>query len=105
MSSKNVLLSNGVEFESLQAANLYFDGLRERPKGTTFSGQELDNLRALYEDYCRVTKYPVPGKITGFHTAFEPRPGGSHPCFFVEFESGKPKPFSQIKALKEIANK
>jgi hypothetical protein len=100
MVSRNIILGNGLEFESIGAGKMYFRPLlKDAELGKPFTGKELQDIAALYEAYCRKTNWPVSSPPTAFFPKNEGGPGYSTRCFGIEFEDGSTGRFSLDKAL------
>lgn len=77
--------------------------LNGRDLKQAFGGEELADIRAVYEDYCAKTGWALQSRPASFYPAHDRGPGYTTRCFGVTFEDGKTGNFSMDKALRAIA--
>lgn len=102
--AKSVSLKTGRAFETVTAAQDHFSSLlRSRPLKEPFTGNDLADIGAAYEDYCAKTKWKLPAPPVSFYPAHGRGPGYTTRCFGVTFSNGDTSIFSMDKALSAIA--
>ncbi len=102
--AKSVLLTTGRAFETVTAARDYFSTLLHgRLLKEPFTGDDLADIRAAYEEYCAKTDWKLPGTPASFYPAHGRGPGYTTRCFGVTFANGEAAIFSMDKALSAIA--
>jgi hypothetical protein len=106
MASKNIDLGNGLKFESITAGKMHFEPiLKDAALGKHFAGQEFQDIKALYDAYCRETGWLVASPPAAFFPKHEGGPGYTTRCFGIEFDDGSSGRFSLDKALSAVAVK
>ncbi|ARW85391.1 hypothetical protein [Aeromonas salmonicida] len=93
-------------FASQKEAESFFYQIRDTSwenKTAITEGRQFELLRALYEEYCRCTDWPLPGKAVSFLARYIGREGGTTVGFGVIFDNGKETEFSARKAIKAVA--
>ena len=93
-------------FSSQKEAEFFFYQIRDgswESKTAITEGRQFDLLKALYEEYCRCTDWPLPGKAVSFMAKYIGREGGTTVGFGVTFDNGKETEFSARKAIKAVA--
>ncbi len=102
--AKSVSLRTGRAFATVTAAKEYFSRiLNGRELNQEFGGDELTDVRAVYEDYCAKTGWELQSSPASFYPAQDRGPGYTTRCFGVTFEDGTTGNFSMDKALRAIA--
>jgi hypothetical protein len=71
--------------------------------GKHFAGQEFQDIKALYEAYCRQTNWVIKSPVTAFFPKNETGNGFATKCFGIQFEDGSTGRFSLDKALSAVA--
>jgi len=105
MVSKNIDLGSGLEFESITAGKMHFEPtLKNATSGEHFAGQEFQDMKALYDAYCRKTNWTVKSPVAAFFAKNESGKGFTTRCFGIQFEDGSTDRFSLDKALSVVAN-
>lgn len=104
MASKKVDLGGNLKFESVAAGKAHFDKiLKDTAIGAHITVQEFREIKALYEEYCRKTNWPLSSPPVAFYPMHERGPGYTTRCFGVEFKDGSKNRFSLDKALSAVA--
>ncbi len=104
MVSKNIDLGNGPKFESITAGKMYFEPiLKDAALGKHFAGQESQNIKALYDAYCRKTNWIDKSPVAAFFAKNESEKGYTTRCFGIQFKDGTTYRFSLDKALSAAA--
>jgi len=102
--AKSVSLRTGRAFGTVTAANEHFALiLNGRGLKQEFSGDELADIRAVYEDYCAKTGWNLQSPPASFYPTYDRGPGYTTRCYGVTFEDGTTGNFSMEKALRAIA--
>jgi hypothetical protein len=102
--AKSVSLRTGRAFGTVTAANEHFALiLNGRGLKQEFSGDELADIRAVYEDYCAKTGWNLQSPPASFYPTYDRGPGYTTRCYAVIFEDGTTGNFSMEKALRAIA--
>jgi hypothetical protein len=102
--AKSVSLRTGRAFATVTAAKEYFSRILDgRELKQEFRGNELADVRAVYEDYCAKTGWELQSSLASFYPAHDRGPGYTTRCFGVTFEDGTTGNFSMDKALRAIA--
>lgn len=102
---KSVRLSTGLEFNSISAGSEHFKKLLDGQEfAKPFSGPEVADIRAAFDDYCVKTAWPVPSPPASFYPTHDRGPGFTTRCYGVTFEDGSKDNFSMPKALSVIAS-
>ena len=105
MVSKTVDLGNGLKFNTIGDAKKHFaDILDSKVLEQRFSGQNYNEVAALYEAYCKKTNWPIPSPVAGFFPKYERGKGFTTKCFGIEFLDGSIDRFSLDKALSAVAS-
>lgn len=101
-----------LSFESQKAAEEYFYNIRDeywKSKQVIRDSVIFEQLKALYEQYCKETNWPMPGTPVSFRVKNNHRgqgsSGGTTQGFAVTFDNGEEKEFSAEKAIQAIAKK
>lgn len=72
------------------------------------TGQLFLELKEIYETYCDITDWPLPGLVTGFSATQTRRQKGTTwsttICYRVHVDNGDVKEFSIKQALTALAN-
>ena len=93
-------------FASQKEAEMFFYRIRDsswETKTAITEGRDFQMLKALYEDYCRCTDWPMLGNAESFMARYIGRDGGTTVGFGVTFDNGKETEFSARKAIKAVA--
>jgi hypothetical protein len=102
--AKSVSLKTGRTFPTVTAAKKHFDLVLDgRELKQEFTGDELADIRSVYEDYCAKTGWHLQSPPASFHPTHDRGPGYTTRCFGVTFEDGTTDKFSMEKALRAIA--
>lgn len=105
MVSKKIELDSGRKFESIGAGKEFFEKiLKDTPLGNHVTEHEFQEIKALYDAYCRKTKWIVKSPVTAFFPKNESGKGFTTKCFGIQFEDGSTDRFSLDKALSAAAN-
>jgi hypothetical protein len=105
MALKSIDLGNGLAFESISAGKAHFDGiLKNTAMNTHVTPQAFEELKVLYETYCRKTNWPIKSPPAAFYPIYERAPGYTTRCFGVKFQDGSTGRFSLDKALSAVVN-
>ena len=105
MARKNIDLGVGLKFESITAGKLHFEPiLKDAALGKHFAGQEFQDIKSLYDAYCRKTNWVVKSPVTAFFAKNETGKGFTTKCFGIQFEDGSTGRVSLDKALSAVAN-
>jgi hypothetical protein len=105
MVSKSINLGNGLMFTSISAGKVHFESiLKSTAIETDVAANEFNELKALYEQYCTKTNWPLNSPPTAFYPTYERGPGYTTRCFGIRFQDGSTGRFSLDKALSEVAN-
>jgi hypothetical protein len=104
MVSKTIDLGVGLKFESITSAKMHFDPiLKNAALGQHFTGQEFQDIKTLYDEYCRKTNWAVKSPANAFFPKNEVGKGFTTRCFGIEFKDGSTDRFSLDKALSAVA--
>lgn len=115
--SKGKIMANNLkvldlEFTSQAEAKAYFYKIRDdfwTTKAVISESTVFEQLRELYEQYCKCTNWAMPGKPVSFRVKNIGRgqgaSGGTTQGFAVTFDNGEETEFSADKAIKAIASK
>ena len=96
-------------FPTQKAALVFFDSIKDKyAAGEHLDDTDTQHVRAIFEEYCRVTKWPIPPNIQGFmvdNKAEEISPGEfrTHKCFWYQLSDKTRSEFSMIKAIQSIS--
>ena len=102
--AKNVELPTGRVFTTISAAKEHFATLLEsQGLKEPFSGQDLEDVKAVYDAYCKATKWPLDSEPSSFYPTEERGPGYTTRCYGVSYADGNCDSFSMPKALSAIA--
>jgi hypothetical protein len=105
MVSKDINLGDGLKFESISAGKKHFEPiLKNAALGKHFAGQEFQEIKALYDAYCRKTNWVVKSPVAAFFPKNEIGKGFTTKCFGIQYEDGSTDRFSLDKALSAVAN-
>lgn len=109
MTSKSVILSNGMTFSEIGIAQQFFKKiLHAETVGVDVNGVDFSLLEALYRDYCAATSWPLSARICAFTRGIESQIRAGKKiktkCFFAKFSDGSEQSFSYLKACSKIAN-
>lgn len=105
MASKSIDLGNGLKFASISAGKAHFEKvLKNTAINAHVTNQEFDELKILYEEYCRKTNWPLGSPPTAFFPMHERGPGYTTRCFGIKFHDGSTGRFSLDKALSAVAH-
>ena len=105
MVSKAIDLGAGLQFESITAGKMHFEPiLKDAALGKHFAGQELQDIKALYDEYCRKTNWIIKSPVKAIFPKNETGKGFTTKCFGIQFEDGATDRFSLDKALSAVAN-
>jgi hypothetical protein len=101
---KRIDLAGGLKFESITEGKKHFEkSLKETELGTHVTPKEFVEIKALYEAYCKKTKWPINSPPAAFFPMHERGKGYTTRCFGVAFKDGSTDRFSLDKALSEVA--
>ena len=101
---KQIDLGNGLEFESITAGKSYFEPiLKDATLEVNFAGQEFQNIKALYDAYCRKTNWLDKSPVAAFFAKNESGKGFTTRCFGIRYQDGTTHRFSLDKALSAAA--
>jgi hypothetical protein len=101
--AKSVSLRTGRTFATVTAAKEYFSRmLNSRELKQEFSGEELAEIRAVYEDYCARTGWDLQSRPVSFYPTHDRGRGYTTRCYGVTFEDGTTGNFSMGKALRVL---
>jgi hypothetical protein len=101
---KPVRLTSGLEFSSISAAAEHFKKLLDQQEfAEPFRGPEVADIRAVFDEYCTKTGWPLPSPAASFYPTHERGPGYTTRCYGVKFDDGSTDTFSMLKALRAIA--
>ncbi|EGQ9322237.1 hypothetical protein LT010_12330 [Vibrio cholerae] len=94
-------------FNSKTSAKEYYMELRAQIDGKIEGGELFEELKELYERYCKATEWNIDGRyITHFIVEYELRvingQHAQHKCYKVCFSNNETRPFSIEKALRAI---
>jgi hypothetical protein len=104
MVSKSIDLGGGLRFASIGAGKQHFERiLKSTALGQHVTAQEFDELKTLYDGYCRATNWTLVSPPTAFFPQNERGPGYTTRCFGIKFEDGSTGRFSLDKALSAVA--
>jgi hypothetical protein len=104
MVSKRIDLGPGLVFDSISAAKVHFDPMRTQgPLDVHLAAGHFIELKKLYEEYCRKTKYSLPSPVAAFYPTMEKRGAGYTRCIGVSFQDCSATTFSLDKALTAVA--
>jgi hypothetical protein len=104
MARKAINLGGNLRFDSVSSGKTHFDKiLKDTPMDTHVTPQEFNELRALYEAYCRKTNWPLNSPPAAFYPTYERGAGYTTKCFAVRFDDGSEGRFSLDKALRAVA--
>lgn len=78
--------------------------LKDAALGKHFAGQEFQDIKALYDEYCRKTNWIIKSPVKAFFPKNETGKGFTTKCFGIQFEDGATDRFSLDKALSAVAN-
>lgn len=99
-----------LDFSSQAEAKNHFYKIRDKyweTKAVISDSTVFDQLKELYEQYCKCTNWPIPGKPVSFRVKNIGRgqgaSGGTSQGFAVTFDNGEEVEFSADKAIKSIA--
>ncbi|WP_346294587.1 hypothetical protein LRC39_13000 [Rhodopseudomonas sp. P1] len=102
---KSLTLSHDLEFSSITDAKKHFDLFRtggdlqkDVPK------EQFEQLKLLYDAYCKATDYTPKGEVVAFFPTIENRNGGHTRCLAARFSDGTSQTFSLDKALRAVAS-
>jgi len=102
--ARSVSLKTGRTFGTVTAAKEHFTLiLNGHELKQAFAGDELADIRAIYEDYCAKTGWELPSPPASFYPTHDRGPGYTTRCYGVTFEDGTTGNFSLEKALRAIA--
>jgi hypothetical protein len=102
--AKSVSLRTGRAFATVTAAKEYFSRiLNSRELKQECCGDDLADVRAVYEDYCAKTGWELQSSPTSFYPTHDRGLGYTTRCFGVTFDDGTTGNFSMDKALRAIA--
>lgn len=102
--AKSVSLRTGRVFGTITTAKGHFARILDAQElKKAFSGRELADIKALYEEYCAKTDWAMPSPPASFYPTHDRGPGYTTRCFGVTFEDGTTTNFSLEKALRAIA--
>jgi hypothetical protein len=94
----------GLKFESITAGKMHFEPiLKDAAMGRNYAGQEFQDIKALYDEYCRKTNWILKSPVKAFFPKNETGKGFTTKCFGIEFEDGSTDRFSLDKALSAVA--
>ncbi|TKF20760.1 hypothetical protein FCV43_13125 [Vibrio genomosp. F6] len=101
-----VILQNRT-FKSKASANEYYMGLRDSIDEKIEQGDLFEELKEMYERYCKATDWNMEGRqVKNFIVDYELRTTGTtyaqHKCYKVTFSNNETRPFSINKALRAI---
>jgi hypothetical protein len=86
------------------AAKMHFEPiLKGAALGKHFAAQEFQDIKALYDAYCRKTDWIVKSRVSAFFAKNESEEGYTTRCFGIEFQDGSMHRFSLDKALSAAA--
>ncbi|TAJ70427.1 MAG: hypothetical protein EPO51_18020 [Phenylobacterium sp.] len=103
--ARSVSLKTGRVFGTVTAAKEHFTLiLNGQELNQAFSGGDLADIRAIYEDYCAKTGWELRSFPRSFHPTHDRGPGYTTRCYGVTFEDGSTGNFSMEKALRAIAS-
>jgi hypothetical protein len=101
---KSILLATGRDFASIKAAKEHFNSiLTGQEMEADFSGEDFDDIKALYLAYCESTNWQLPSPPVAFFPTYDRRPGATTLCFGIRFENETKDKFSFLKALSSVA--
>lgn len=104
MVRKTIDLTPSLRFESISAGKVHFDKiLKETPVETDVTPDQFQELKVLYEEYCRRTQWPLSSLPIAFYPIYEVGKGFTTKCFAVKFQDGSTNRFSLDKALSAVA--
>ena len=102
--AKSVCLRTGRVFGTVTAAKEHFTQiLNVQELMQEFTGDELADIHAIYDDYCAKTGWKLQSLPASFYPAHDRGPGYTTRCYGVTFEDGTTSNFSMEKALRAIA--
>jgi hypothetical protein len=105
MVMKPIDLGADLKFESVAAGKMHFEPmLKGAPLGKHFADQEFEDVKALYDAYCKKTNWAVKSPVAAFFPKNETGKGFTTKCFGIQFEDGSIDRFSLDKALSAVAN-
>lgn len=102
--ARSVSLKTGRVFGTVTAAKAHFALiLNDQDPKLAFSGDELADISAMYEDYCAKTGWELPSRPASFYPTHDRGPGYTTRCYGVIFHDETTATFSLEKALRAIA--
>ena len=102
--ARSVSLKTGRVFATVAAAKEHFAFiLNGQELKQAFAGDELADVRAIYEDYCAKTGWELLSPPASFYPTHKRGLGYTTRCYGVTFEDGTIVNFSLEKALRAIA--
>lgn len=102
--AKSVSLETGRNFPTITRAKQHFTTMLDSNDiNQPFSGDDLEDIAALYRDYCVRTKWKSPSPPTSFYPTHERDRGYTTRCFGVTFADGTTGRFSLDKSLSAVA--
>jgi hypothetical protein len=102
--AKSIDLGNGLSFASITAGKAHFEPvLKNTALDSHVTAKEFEELKSLYEEYCRKTNWPLSSPPAAFYPTYERGAGYTTRCFGIKFEDGSTGRFSLDKALTAVA--
>jgi hypothetical protein len=103
--SKKIDLGNGLKFDSISMGKAHFEPiLKNTAIDEHVTNQKFNELKILYEEYCRKTNWPMKSPPAAFYPMYDRGPGYTTRCFGIKFQDGSTDQFSLDKALSAVAN-
>ncbi len=102
--AKSIHLSTGRSFKNIAEGKRHFAALlKSIPLGKEFSGDDFEDIHAVYVAYCKATDWPLPSRPVSFFPVHETGDTFTTRCFGVKFADSSAGRFSIQKALSKIA--
>jgi hypothetical protein len=103
---KSVNLGPPLDFATITQAKVHFDPFRTGGElDQDVPGDQFEQLKVLYENYCDATQYDLPSVVVAFFPTMEKRGAGYTRCLGVRLADGTTRTFSLDKALSAVASR
>jgi len=102
--AKSILLPTGRSFKNIAEGKRHFAALlKSIPLGKEFSGDDFEDLNAVYVAYCKATDWALLSHVVSFFPTHETGDAFTTRCFGMKFADDTVGRFSIQKALSKIA--
>lgn len=102
--AKSIHLSTGRSFKNITEGKRHFAALlKSTPLGEGFSGDDFDDICAVYVAYCKATDWALASPPVSFFPVHETGDKFTTRCFGVKFADDTVGRFSIQKALSKTA--